>query len=177
MLYRMIGIASKLLLAHNSADFPQIYDDLKPSLLAQCSSVPFDASWYVTLYPDVAAAVTEGQFADAYEHFSRSGFLAGRLGASMPVDEGWYRSYYVDIQRALSEGKIASAAKHFHSHGFFEGRAASAYHLVDRNWYMTTYSSVASEVEAGLFSDPQDHYNRRGYALGYWASKWSATAV
>lgn len=42
----------------------------------------FDATYYLTQYPDVAAAVDAGHFADAWSHFERYGRAEGRRGRS-----------------------------------------------------------------------------------------------
>jgi hypothetical protein len=170
----MIGAEARALLLRNPAEFVQAYACLLPIYIGQIESVPFDPDWYMRLYPDVGAAVKDGKFASAYEHFQQSGFMAGRLGAPMEVDENWYRNAYPDIDEAVSQGRIPSATMHFRNWGFFEGRAASGFHRVDRNWYKATYRSAAWEIELGQFRTPQDHYNRRGYPMGFWASEASA---
>ena len=38
----------------------------------------FDEAWYLTTYPDVAAAVRDGRFASGYEHYVREGWREGR---------------------------------------------------------------------------------------------------
>ena len=173
MLYRIIGSRANALLADNPVEFVRSYASLLPASPDQIGSEPFDSEWYMRLYPDVEAAVAKGKYSSAYEHFTTTGFFAGRLGAPMPVDEYWYREAYPDVDRAVSQGGIDSAASHFRIWGFFEGRAASALHQVDEAWYKATYPSVVWEIEFGYFSKAQDHYNRRGFALGYWASRQS----
>jgi hypothetical protein len=175
MLQRLLMNASNVLL-RDSEKFVDNYAQLKNTIDNQIQSVLFDEEWYQLFYDDVGPAVAAGHYADAYDHFVRAGFPSGRLGAPMPIDEGWYRNYYSDINKALTEGTLKCASEHFRRFGFFESRAASAYHLVDREWYLLAYPSSGAEIDLGLFLSAQDHYNRQGYALGFWASKWAATA-
>jgi len=46
------------------------------------SSEEFDEAYYLTAYPDVAAAISAGQFASGQEHFSAFGRREGRLGSA-----------------------------------------------------------------------------------------------
>ena len=172
-LFRTIAAEAKTLLATNPEEFVSNYAKLLQKYVDQIDSFPFDADWYVLLYPDVVDAVAAGKASSPYEHFVTSGFPAGRIGAPMPADELWYSSINRDVDRAVSEGRIASTPMHFRRWGFFEGRVPSELHRVDKRWYETTYASVSWEIDFGLFSSPQDHYNRRGYALGFWPSEES----
>ena len=82
----------------------------------------FDPQWYSTAYPDVGQAITDGQLADAFEHFNYSGYQEGRLPADLPVDEAWYLESYPDVGDALADGSVASVREHYHASGYLEGR-------------------------------------------------------
>ncbi len=42
--------------------------------------LPFDAKWYSEQYPDIAAAVANGEMRSAHDHFISNGFFEGREG-------------------------------------------------------------------------------------------------
>ena len=61
----------------------------------------FDESVYLALYPDVAAAVSSGQFSSGQQHFEQYGRQEGRL-SSFP--EAGYLSCNKDVASAINDG-------------------------------------------------------------------------
>ncbi|MBC6478535.1 MAG: hypothetical protein GDA56_12895 [Hormoscilla sp. GM7CHS1pb] len=53
-------------------------DDLKVESLALEVSSDFDEAFYLAQYPDVAAVVAAGAFADGRDHYDRHGRSEGR---------------------------------------------------------------------------------------------------
>lgn len=84
---------------------------------------PFDDSFYLTAYDDVATAHNRGEIGDLHRHFVEAGFLEGRLGAAPVVDSAYYLATYPDVGRAIAAGQIASAEDHYIQRGAAEGRA------------------------------------------------------
>ena len=66
----------------------------------------FDEDWYLETYPDVQAAVGEGEFPSGWYHFRTVGYLEGRFGSPPTVDEEWYLSTYSDIAEAVLEERV-----------------------------------------------------------------------
>jgi hypothetical protein len=85
--------------------------------------VKLDEQWYVSNYPDVAAAV-KARRTTGSRHFIDDGFFEGRLAISPQVDEEWYLSTYKDVAEAVRTGRIKSAWHHYTSDGVREGRLA-----------------------------------------------------
>ncbi len=127
-----------------------------------------DTAWYLSRYPDVAAA---GQ--DPADHYKSYGRAEGRYpnaaaedAASLraQVDPVWYRERYPDV--AASD---MDPADHYLSYGRAEGRFPDAATekiavvrpQVDPVWYRERYPDVG----AGDM-DPVDHYLRFGQAEG-----------
>ena len=82
----------------------------------QAAKVAVDAEWYLSQYPDVRAAVQNGQFKSAEEHYRTNGFKEKRLparpkaaldvdqAANVAVDAEWYLSQYPDVRTAIQDG-------------------------------------------------------------------------
>jgi hypothetical protein len=85
-------------------------------------AVEVDEAWYLTTYPDVAAAIEAKTVGSARAHFVSNGYFEGRRPFPMPVDEIWYGKEYGDIGQGIAAGEIASAAEHFEEFGYAEGR-------------------------------------------------------
>lgn len=84
---------------------------------------PFDESFYLTTYDDVATAHNRGDITDLHRHYIEAGFLEGRIGAAPVVDSAYYLATYPDVGRAIAAGQIASAEDHYIQRGAAEGRA------------------------------------------------------
>jgi hypothetical protein len=81
-----------------------------------------DGEWYVETYPDVRAAIMNGQFKSAVQHYLAYGFQEGRLPSSPKVDEAWYLATYPDVAQAILDGKVKNGTDHFIHYGYIEGR-------------------------------------------------------
>lgn len=124
------------------------------------SSWDFDEDWYLTTYPDIAAAVSSTRFASGWAHFRSVGYLEGRLGSPTIVDSEWYLETYPDVAQAMLEGKIASATEHFENFGYAEGRLPSN-PGVDARWYARRYMHVRKLNEEEKHA--HDDFVTRGY--------------
>ncbi|GAB1717511.1 MAG: hypothetical protein NTAFB05_25530 [Nitrobacter sp.] len=123
------------------------------------SSWDFDEDWYLTTYPDIAAAVSSNGFPSGWAHFRAVGYLEGRLGSRPIVDSEWYIETYPDVAEAMLDGKVASAAEHFENFGYAEGRLPSK-PGVDAQWYARRYMRARQSVEE---KQAHDDFVRRGY--------------
>ena len=81
---------------------------------------PFDEAWYLRKYPDAAAAVARGEFADAWTHYEALGRQEDR--ETCPFDEAWYLFSYPDVVVAVEEGKLPDARYHYMQFGYLERR-------------------------------------------------------
>lgn len=116
-----------------------------PRLLLQVlrqivAAQPFDDSFYLTAYEDVATAHNRGDITDLHRHYIEAGFLEGRLGAAPAVDSAYYLATYPDVSRAIAAGQIASAEDHYIQRGAAEGRAPNPEAAVDVERWMTVLS-------------------------------------
>jgi len=87
------------------------------------AAMPFDESFYLTAYGDVAEAHGRGDIGDLHQHYIEAGLFEGRMGADPGVDADYYLAANPDVGRAISAGQIASAAEHYLRRGAAEGRA------------------------------------------------------
>jgi hypothetical protein len=98
------------------------YDELIEIIKMLLRGIAFDENWYLTKYPDVAAAVSSGLVKSARQHFLDVGYFEGRRPQEFEVDEAWYLANYPDVAEGLGRGEIKSAHQHFNEHGYEEGR-------------------------------------------------------
>ena len=98
------------------------YDDFVEVLKLLLRGTAFDEKWYLSKYPDVAAAVAAGVFKSGRHHFIESGYFEGRRPRDFEVDEKWYLETYPDVAESVRKSDIRSAREHFDRHGYDEGR-------------------------------------------------------
>lgn len=85
------------------------------------SNVPssFDERFYLTAYPDVAAAVAQRRVRSAYEHYRTFGRYEGRFPR---FNEASYLSKNPDVANAVRNRQIRSGYDHWLRYGRFENR-------------------------------------------------------
>ena len=103
------------------------YEDFIAILKMMLRGVSVDEQWYLSQYPDVAAAIKTGVYKSAKNHFIEEGYFEGRHPAKPTVDENWYLKNNEDIAASIKSGVISSALEHFIEHGYAEGRLPSEY--------------------------------------------------
>jgi hypothetical protein len=98
------------------------YENLVMMIKLLLSSVEVNERWYLTQYPDVADAITQGKTPSARQHFIDNGYFEGRLPFPIPVDEDWYKREYPDVAESIRLGSDPSGHAHFVRDGYKEGR-------------------------------------------------------
>jgi hypothetical protein len=85
-------------------------------------AMPFDESWYLARYSDVAEAVAKGE-TTARDHYVEFGYYEGRLPGLDGFDAAAYCRAYPDLAHFLSHPRsIDLAGAHFVEYGYREGR-------------------------------------------------------
>lgn len=82
----------------------------------------FSEAFYLTRYPDVAAAVAAGQFEDGYAHFLAFGRQEGRSPDGHYADDETYLACQPDVRAAVAAGAFDSGLEHYFLFGAEEGR-------------------------------------------------------
>lgn len=118
------------------------------SVRVVAASSLFQSEWYLSEYPDVAAAAV-----DPLLHFLMFGTLQ-RRNPNPLFDTSWYLEKYPDVRSAAINPLV-----HFISFGANEGREPNPY--FDTGWYLSQYPDVAA---AG--ANPLQHYLDFGAAEG-----------
>ncbi|GET36712.1 alkaline phosphatase D family protein [Microseira wollei] len=103
----------------------------------------FNSEFYLSLYPDVAAAVGRGEFRSGLEHYRRFGQFEGRQPSAL-YNEQFYLNLYQDIAAAVAR-KETTGIQHFIRFGQFEGRDPSA--LFNTKFYFEQNPDVARAVD------------------------------
>jgi hypothetical protein len=96
-------------------------------LAEMLKAAPFDETWYLDRYPDVADAVDRGDIESAQEHYVRFGYFEGRLPGLNGFDAAAYCRIHPDLGHILLDREGETKARvHFIEHGYREGRLAPA---------------------------------------------------
>jgi hypothetical protein len=113
----------------------------------------FDASWYVSEYPDVAKSGRSPA-----RHYLEEGYLLGYRPNPL-FDSRWYLQRYEDVRRAGINPLL-----HYASHGYREGRDPGP--EFDSGFYLSTYPDVrAARI------NPLRHYLWQGKSEGRLAKR------
>lgn len=123
----------------------------------------FDETFYLNQLPDIATVVSQGSFANGYEHFLRFGIAEGR-SPSLYYDETLYLSLNPDVQNAVNNGSFQSGLEHYLLTGHIENRAASLLFTVQQ--YLAQNEDVAQAIDQGTISSAFEHYLDFGIAEG-----------
>ncbi|MCR9257065.1 MAG: DUF4347 domain-containing protein [Alphaproteobacteria bacterium] len=119
----------------------------------------FNEAAYLTLNPDVAAAVSTGQFDSGLQHYQSFGQAEGRNDLS-GINEAFYLSAYGDVVSAIERGQFVSAQEHFLLFGQREGRIADV--VFDEEFYLADNPDVAAAITNGPFQNAAQHFATHG---------------
>lgn len=114
---------------------------------------------YLTLYPDIAAAVNAGALPSGYAHYVARGAAEGRNPSAF-FDERWYRTVNPDVQSAVLKGQLVSGLQHYQAFGAREGRDPTPY--FDESFYRAAYPDVDAAVRAGVYTAAFEHFLYHG---------------
>ncbi len=88
--------------------------------------IQIDEPWYRRRYLDIDAAITAGEFRNAWHHYSEFGFFEDRLPRHISVDPAFYFTEYPDVSPTKLGSQAEPAQWHFETYGFQEGRLPRA---------------------------------------------------
>ena len=125
----------------------------------------FDSAFYLNEHPDAAAAIENGSFASAIDHFLQVGQSQG-LSPSPFFNENYYLDNNPDIAAAVERGEFNSGVEHYLSIGQLEGRDPSA--LFSEQFYRQENPGVAEAIDnlTGEMTSGLEHYLKYGQAEG-----------
>ncbi|MCT7956395.1 DUF4347 domain-containing protein [Laspinema palackyanum] len=115
----------------------------------------FDAEYYLAQNTDVAAAVENGTFRSAAEHFGAFGFAEGRAPSELFGAE--YLSQNTDVAEAVTNGTFRSGFEHFIKFGFAEGRFPSDAFKDLEMFYLWKNPDAATAVGQGSYANGLEH--------------------
>lgn len=124
------------------------------------SSMLFDESFYLATNPDVAQAVTNGNFASGFDHFSRFGELERRDPSAL-FDTSYYLEENLDVAGAVERNEV-TAFDHFVQFGEKEERNPSP--LFNSEYYLLKNPDVAAVIGDELTGI--EHFVRFGQFAG-----------
>ena len=128
----------------------------------QRTSVYFDTDWYLQTYPEVAAAIGNGDWRCALHHY-----LANDTPAAFDplpeFSEAYYLARYPDIAAAVEKGTLRSGYRHFLAFGAAELRSPNG--TIDLRYY-AGHPEVRAALRTDTATDPFTHYLATGRAQG-----------
>ncbi len=122
------------------------------------SSELFDEQFYLGKNPDVAAAVRNGLFASAFEHFDIFGEVEGRNPSAF-FDTGYYLMQNPDVEAAVKRFDT-TAFEHFLRFGQLEGRNAIPF--FDASFYARNNADVVAVLGSDPITGLYDHFVEYG---------------
>ena len=134
----------------------------------------FDEHYYLETYPNVAAAVADGQFATGYDHYIEYGQYEG-YSPSPYWDESWYLQQNPDVAAAVRAGTISSGFMHYYLYGQYENRGGLLY--FNASYYLANNPDVAAAVTAGTVSSAFEHFVLFGQYEGRSPMEYFSSAV
>lgn len=128
--------------------------------------IDFDEAWYLTRYPDVAAAVAAGSCPSGYAHYLSHGKDEGRLPrANTPLsfDSEWYASAYPMAVREVGSRDPVALEEHYRVFGLARG------YLPHSRANRPDNPSAAQKKFGGLWVDNANAHDlaRGKYELGW----------
>jgi hypothetical protein len=103
-------------------------------------------------------AISQGNFANALDHFTQFGGKELR-DPNVSFDMDYYAINNQDVLNAVSSGGVANVFAHFQLHGESESRAPTeAFATFDSATYLAANADVAAAVTAGTFTSALDHF-------------------
>lgn len=123
----------------------------------------FDEKFYLSAYPDVAAAVAAKRVPDALAHFIQFGLQENRR-PSLYFDETYYLRGAADVVAAIHGGLFSGGFDHYFQFGQQEGRNPCA--MFNEEYYLRQNPDVAQAVRDGVFVCGFEHYRKFGEMEG-----------
>ncbi|WP_295582138.1 hypothetical protein [uncultured Lamprocystis sp.] len=124
----------------------------------------FDEAYYLSQNPDVLAAVRNGIFQSALQHYVLYGEGEGRMPNVIFSPTG-YLTENTDVLAAVSDGVFQTGLQHFEQFGAVEDRSPGDDLFNEAN-YMDENPDVAAAVAAGVFTSGYQHYILHGQSEG-----------
>ena len=115
----------------------------------------FDEHYYLEMYPNVAAAVADGEFATGYDHYIQYGQYEG-YSPSPYWDETWYLQENPDVAAAVKAGTVSSGFMQYYLYGQYENRPGLLY--FNQTYYLQNNPEVATQIAAGEFTSAFEQF-------------------
>jgi hypothetical protein len=118
----------------------------------------FDETYYLTNNADVVLAISQGQFANALDHYNSFGGKELRQ-PNATFNPSYYAINNADVLSAVSSGGFANVFAHYQEFGETEGRGPSTdFAGFSETGYLAANADVAAAVTAGQFASGLDHF-------------------
>jgi hypothetical protein len=124
----------------------------------------FDSTYYLTNNADVVLAISQGNFANALDHYNSFGGKELRQ-PNVTFNPSYYAINNSDVLSSVSVGGFNNVFDHYSRFGEEENRAPSVSQAgFNATTYLAANTDVAAAVTAGSFSSALDHFISFGQA-------------
>jgi len=118
----------------------------------------FDQNFYLTNNLDVVVAISQGQFANALDHYTKFGGRELRA-PNATFNPSYYAIANPDVLAAVSSGGVSNVFSHYQEFGETENRAPSSdFANFTADAYLAANADVAAAVTAGTIASALDHF-------------------
>ncbi len=114
----------------------------------------FAGAWYLRHYPEVAEAITRGEWRSALEHYLCNDTPTA-FDPLPDFSEDWYLTGQPELRDAIESGAFRNGYAHFLRYGTVELRAPAPH--VDLRWY-ASHESVRKDLLLGEAADAFTHW-------------------
>lgn len=103
---------------------------------------------FISLYPEVSNAVSQGVYKSGFEHYERYGANEGRWGnVTLEYNEVSYLAANPDVAAAVRAGIFTSGYQHYISLGYTEGRLSSPYGYFSTTYYLAENPDIPTTAQ------------------------------
>ena len=154
---------SERVLAEDVGPFQHYLRTLEQAPADRETSWYFSCEWYSQRYPDIAAAIAQGIWRSALEHYLCNDTPTA-FDPSADFSEEWYLDADPGLRSAIESGAYRNGYAHFLRHGAVELRSPAPH--IDLRWYAAR-ESVRDGLLRGETIDAFSHWLMQGKPHGH----------
>lgn len=138
---------------------------VKPSQMERAFNDLFDEAYYLSTYPEAAAAVKSGKFRSAMDHYCMVGSRLHLDPNELFVSTYYFdRAGYHDRHHLRRRGREGTLLWHYLTTGLPNG--IEPVEFFDSHWYMQKNDDVTRAIRLGGITTPLAHFLRYGCREG-----------
>ncbi len=144
------------------------YDEIIDFIRRMLTPTAVDDAWYCATYPGVAAAVANGVFGSAADHFIQHGYFEGKQPFEYETSDLIFPPPFPAIKQHLPVYPTRRGFRVSVTRDDLIGiaRRYLAVVPVDAAWYCDRYPGIADAILSGKIDSAKTHFAEHGYFEG-----------